>query len=134
MNLTAVRQSIPTKSEGIIPCCSAAEYGSRACPGVHTRDLVSSCLRHFLQWCLSSHVSLFNPYRVAELGSPHHTRFHRALFIFNPSGVVQSEWVSPLLFTFSLFTFSLLTLHSSLLTLHLSASRVTRHDLSRVLA
>jgi hypothetical protein len=33
-----VSRTIPLKAEGIIPRCSAAEFGSRACPGVHTRD------------------------------------------------------------------------------------------------
>jgi nucleoside-diphosphate-sugar epimerase len=31
-------RTIPPKAEGIIPRCSAAEFGSKACPGVHIRD------------------------------------------------------------------------------------------------
>jgi hypothetical protein len=37
---------------------------------------------------------LFNPFRVVEFGSPYHTRFHRALFIFNPFGVIESKGIS----------------------------------------
>ena len=33
-----VSRTIPVKPEGTIPRCSAAEFGSWACPGVHTRD------------------------------------------------------------------------------------------------
>jgi hypothetical protein len=37
-----VSRTIPLKAEDIILRCSAAEFGSRACPGVHTRDSKSN--------------------------------------------------------------------------------------------
>jgi hypothetical protein len=39
-----VSRTIPLKADGIIPRYSAAEFGSRACPGVHTRDFFSKIL------------------------------------------------------------------------------------------